>query len=147
MYPSLPLFKHKMFEEPEWAPFAHSIFTLQVNLAPDEARSLILQQALPHIDVAIYGTRDALLYDTSKIIHGQARAAEDSARTEVEVQASRAEITALRAELASQSETVRALRALATGQIPFVGQFRPELQEAVAQVSLACFMYYDSTLC
>jgi len=64
-----------MFEEPEWAPFAHSVFTLQVNLAPDETRSLILQQALPHIDVAIYGTRDALLYDTSKIIHGQARAA------------------------------------------------------------------------
>jgi hypothetical protein len=94
---------------------------LQEKLALDEAHSLILQQALPHIDVAIYGTRDALLHDTSKIIYGQARAAEDSARMEAEVQASKAEITALRAELASQSETVRALRALTMGQIPFVG--------------------------
>ena len=76
---------------------------------------MLLQQALPHIDVAIYGTRDALLYDTSKLIYGQARAAEDSARLEAEVQASRVEVTALRAELASQSDTVRALRALTMG--------------------------------
>lgn len=83
-----------------------------------------------------------MLYDTSKIIHGQARGAEDSARTEAEVWANRAEITALRAEVAAQSETVRALRALAMGQIPFVGQFRPELQDAIAQVSLA-LVYYN----
>ena len=80
-----------------------------------------MQQALPHIDVAIYGTRDALLHDTSKLIYRQARAAKDSARLEAEVQASRAEITALRAELALQLEIVRALRALTIGQIPFVG--------------------------
>jgi hypothetical protein len=102
---------------------------------------MLLQQALLHIDIAIYRACDALLYDTSKIIHGQVRGAEDSARTEAEVRASRAEITALQAEVAAQSETVRALRALAIGQIPFVGQFQPELQEVVAQVSLALFYY------
>jgi hypothetical protein len=76
---------------------------------------MLLQQALPHIDIAIYRARDALLYNTSKIIHRQARGAEDSARTEAEIRASRVEITALRAKLAAQSETVRALKALAIG--------------------------------
>ena len=73
------------------------------------------RETLLHIDVVIYRTRDALLHNTSKLIYRQARAAEDSARLEAEVQASRAEITALQAELALQLETVRALRALAIG--------------------------------
>jgi hypothetical protein len=52
---------------------------------------MLLQQALPHIDMAIYGARDALLHNTSKIIHGQARGVEDSARTCHELSQSRYE--------------------------------------------------------
>lgn len=88
---------------------------LQEKLALDKAYSMILQQALPHIDMAIYRARNALLSDTSKIIYGQAGGAEDSARTKAKVRVSRVEITTLQAEVASQSEKVRALRALTKG--------------------------------
>jgi hypothetical protein len=74
---------------------------------------MLLQQALLHIDIAIYKACNALLYNTSKIIYKQVREVEDSARTKAEVRASRAKITALQAKVAVQLKTVRALRALA----------------------------------
>jgi hypothetical protein len=61
VYPNLPLFQHPVFQHPNWQPFASAIQLADKSLTPQQQQATVLQQALPHISVAIYDSRDALL--------------------------------------------------------------------------------------
>lgn len=86
---SQPVFQHK-----DWLPFVASVQATEASIGPAKQRSQQLQQVLPHIDIAVYSSRDAVLQQGAKL--------EDFVRT----------------SLAPKMEGIEAtLNALAQGQI------------------------------
>src|SRR2546429_9919837 len=67
VYPGLPLFRQAVFQHPDWEPFAQSIRSADRSLEKEQARSVLLQQVLPHVDAAVYSSRDALLHQGAKL--------------------------------------------------------------------------------
>jgi hypothetical protein len=62
-YLELPLFRHPVFQHPEWAPFAHSV---RICAAADVPQSLLLRRAVPEVANAVQNSRDAVLQQGAK---------------------------------------------------------------------------------
>jgi hypothetical protein len=66
-YSNLPFFSQPVFQHPDWLLFVATVQATQTSVLAVHERSQQLQLALPHIDAAVYSSRDAMLQQGAKL--------------------------------------------------------------------------------